>query len=62
MDSKVRKEWEKPQLIILVRGRPEEAVLTACKSSGAGPGTDFAACTDIVVPPNCEKCHMLDPS
>lgn len=31
--------WEKPELIVLVRSRPEEAVLTGCKSasvSGVG--------------------------
>lgn len=26
--------WEKPELIVLVRSRPEEAVLVACKSGG----------------------------
>jgi hypothetical protein len=31
--------WRKPELIVLVRGRPEEAVLGACKTGGAlGPG------------------------
>jgi hypothetical protein len=34
-----RKVWKKPKLIVLVRGRPEEAVLQACKSdSVGGPG------------------------
>jgi len=28
-------KWQKPELIVLVRGRPEEAVLTACKVRGA---------------------------
>ena len=27
-----KKTWEKPNLIILSRGRPEEAVLQACKA------------------------------
>lgn len=26
-----KKKWEKPQLIVLVRGKPEEAVLVTCK-------------------------------
>jgi len=26
-----RKEWQKPELIVLVRSKPEEAVLGACK-------------------------------
>jgi hypothetical protein len=30
--------WQKPELTVLVRRRPEEAVLTACKVQGAaGP-------------------------
>ena len=34
-------KWEKPQLIVLVRGRPEEAVLGTCKKvSDNGPGND----------------------
>lgn len=27
-------EWKTPELIVLVRSRPEEAVLTACKGDG----------------------------
>jgi hypothetical protein len=29
-----KKIWERPKLIILERGRPEELVLVACKMSG----------------------------
>ncbi len=33
-----KKPWQKPELIVLVRSKPEEAVLTVCKNSGAeGP-------------------------
>jgi hypothetical protein len=28
-----KKEWEKPQLIILGKGKPEECVLATCKTS-----------------------------
>ena len=28
-----KKKWQNPELIVLVRGKPEEAVLTACKAS-----------------------------
>ena len=36
--EKEKKKWETPKLICLYRGRPEEAVLTACKAVGAaGP-------------------------
>jgi hypothetical protein len=32
-----KKEWAKPELIVLVRSKPEEAVLTACKAFATGP-------------------------
>jgi hypothetical protein len=39
-----KKHWEKPKLIVLFRGRPEEAVLQVCKSNtAAGPGRDQCA-------------------
>ena len=40
------KEWEKPQLVVLTRSRPEEAVLGWCKQvglPGGGPGAGFVA-------------------
>ena len=27
------KTWERPKLIVLVRGKPEEAILTNCKTT-----------------------------
>ena len=34
-DRKIEKRpWTKPELIVLLRGRPEEAVLLACKRTG----------------------------
>ena len=32
------KKWKKPELIILVRGKPEEFVLFACKGAGQPEG------------------------
>jgi hypothetical protein len=33
-----KKAWQKPELIVLVRSKPEEAVLTVCKNAtAAGP-------------------------
>lgn len=29
----MKEKWERPELIILMRGRPEEAVLVFCKNS-----------------------------
>ena len=31
MDEPTRRAWSKPELIVLVRSRPEEAVLINCK-------------------------------
>ena len=36
-----KKEWSEPKLIVLVRSKPEEAVLEGCKAS-VGEGTGFA--------------------
>jgi len=42
---KNKKEWVTPELIILVRNKPEEAVLTTCKSAGTnGPDSAFSYC------------------
>ncbi len=32
----MKKPWESPMLIVLVRSKPHEAVLTACKVAGVG--------------------------
>ena len=31
-------DWQKPKLIVLVRARPEEAILQVCKKNGAPHG------------------------
>ena len=37
----MKKEWTKPKLVSLYRGRPEESVLSSCKTSATGvPGPD----------------------
>jgi len=34
-----KKAWRRPELVVLLRSRPEEAVLTSCKGPGiAGMG------------------------
>ena len=36
-----KKQWSKPQLIVLGRGKPEETVLAACKHGGnSGPSSN----------------------
>ncbi len=47
MIMKEKKAWATPELTILVRSKPEEAVLGFCKlQSGAktGPGTNVTSC------------------
>jgi hypothetical protein len=45
VENKKKPKWGKPKLIVLVRGKPEEGVLAACKYwSGAGPRTDYGTC------------------
>lgn len=41
-----KKEWVTPELIVLVRSKPEEAVLAACKraTASAGSGSGKSAC------------------
>jgi hypothetical protein len=42
------KKWSKPELIVLARSRPEEAVLNGCKSwTEPGPGATFAGCRTL---------------
>ena len=38
MDEPTRRAWSKPELIVLVRRGPEEAVLVACKNALVGSG------------------------
>jgi hypothetical protein len=39
-----KKPWQTPELIVLVRSRPEESVLVNCKISGYGSGPEGTAC------------------
>ena len=51
--------WQKPKLIILYRGRPEESVLADCKTAAGGGKlavtTKFNACTRN----GCPGCDAL---
>ncbi len=46
--------WEKPEIIVLVRGRPEEAVLAGCKTKYSGIG-QFSA-TDCTKKADGRSC------
>jgi hypothetical protein len=49
--SKMKKIWEKPNLVVLVRSRPEESVLGHCKlgntPKGGGASTYVDGCHDL---------------
>jgi hypothetical protein len=47
MDEEIktqRKQWQKPELVVLVRSKPEEAVLASCKLNTAGPTLGYLNC------------------
>jgi len=43
--KEMKETWEKPELVVLVRSKPEERVLYQCKAGVyAGPGTTDKRC------------------
>jgi hypothetical protein len=55
----VKKEWTKPELIVLVRSKPEEGVLSACKNyqgvpANGGPASANGGCTVITCARACD--------
>lgn len=56
-----KKRWVKPQLIILAKGTPEEAVLTHCKRIGEQnttvPFTEAQTGCDRGINENCGNCQ-----
>ena len=62
MDEPTRRAWSRPELIVLVRSGPEEAVLAACKQVGSGHtahGLIFGNCGYLIC---TEGCHDLGES
>ena len=44
-----KRQWQRPALIVLVRSRPEESVLAACKAllrTATGPSIYVSGCLD----------------
>ena len=59
------KKWSIPCLTVLVRGKPEERVLSACKAGGLGNSVSGYAtkCSDGVgLPPVCDNCRITSSS
>lgn len=56
MKPQVKKEWKTPELIVLVRSKPEEAVLTACKTFFSGGNGLNAAQFACYITGPCQNC------
>lgn len=52
-----KKKWAAPQLLVLVRRNPQEAVLTGCKTATTGSEANATAdnCSDTALP--CAACE-----
>jgi len=59
-----KKTWQRPELIVLVSGQPEEAVLSFCKVGQAGQASPQAVGGSCYCPGSepCGNCYMLSPS
>jgi len=58
----MKAKWDKPELVVLLRSRPEEAVLDICKSNNpnspsGGSISDFAKCATKNTSGNCAACR-----
>ena len=57
-----KKKWEKPELVVLVRGRPEEAILDICKNTGVpnvGPFDHHSSECMEGAGPTCNVCQTM---
>ena len=58
-EPKAKKEWAQPELLVMTRSNPEEAVLENCKNSGGGtPGVFNSGC-EQVVEVSCSACLSI---
>ena len=61
--EKEMKKWQKPELIVLVRNKPEEAVLNGCKSEpeeGPRPeGVTRGDCDASLEPGDNIDCELV---
>lgn len=54
----MKQAWQNPQLIVLVRSKPEEAVLVTCKEVDADPGTGPQVSQRGCWTPECMNCQL----
>jgi len=65
MDAEQKPVWKTPELIVLVRNKPEEVILNACKSRShtAEVGNHDSFCDDPVEPHSCSnRCNVQSDS
>lgn len=66
MDEEIKtqgKQWQRPELTVLVRSKPEEAVLATCKNTGTGgtgPGAANVYCQTTTRA--CGTCNAYNAS
>ena len=53
-----KKPWLEPELIVLVRNKPEEVVLSSCKLSGGGDGNNNDNDGCFITPFSCALCSF----
>lgn len=60
----MKNPWQKPQLLVLARGNPEEAVLTACKTftTTSGMTSWNYKCDMYLTETMCTSCAQVLPS
>ena len=60
----VKKVWNKPKLVVLFRGKPEEAVLQVCKMAEDGIGADnnFSMCYSTRMIACTASCDAIVPT
>ena len=58
-EPKTKKEWAQPELLVMARSNPEEAVLSNCKgNTSIAPGTFDGNCWND----GCSQCFSLGAS
>ena len=57
----MKNKWEKPQLIVLSRNKPEEKVLDWCKGSGITYDVSFRGSCSVMgaTDQNCNSCRGM---
>lgn len=62
MKETTRRAWSRPELVVLVRSRPEESVLTACKSWAGQKGHDSINYACLALSGPCTDCNAIPDS